>query len=150
QGHRAELLDHRDDRADDEAGDDRRKHDRAKHVHEMQWYGLVAGKSVGKPNILRRIVEHVGGGAADDGENEEAQRYGEESWGPSPNEAVCSGQMGGRGLRHGSSPCCVELNSISFRATSRLVRCRLVPAGIWFCAILAVAAARNALSNLAK
>ena len=33
QRHRAELLDHRDDRPDDEAGDDRRKHDRAEQVH---------------------------------------------------------------------------------------------------------------------
>jgi len=48
---------------------------------------------------MRRIVEHVDVGEADDGDDEEAKRHGEEGWGQSPGEAVRDGQMSSLELR---------------------------------------------------
>src|SRR6185437_15219541 len=157
QGHRAELLQHGDDDADDESGNERRKYDRAEGAHLT---ASVAGEGVRMAHIVRGVVDDVDMREADDPDDEKAKHHRHQRL-RQPSDLTrdlagrgCSRQLRDLRLSHYCSPDCspspICFDSSNFRAMSRLVKCRFVPVGMPLRAILRRAAARNASSNFAK
>src|SRR4051812_43097911 len=112
----------------------------------------VAGKRVRMAHIVRGVVHDVDVREADHADDEDAEHHSHQGLRKPPHLTGCDRQVRNLCIRelgraHGDSPLAIWRSSNSFRATSRLVRCRLVPAGIFLRAILAPAAARKAASK---
>src|SRR5206468_1196392 len=117
---------------------------------------LVAGEGVRMAHIVRGVVDNVDMRESNHPDDEQAQHHGHQSLrkpsdlpsGDRQMRDLSIRELGVRelGLTHDCSPWAIWWSSISFRATSRLVRCRLVPREMPLRAILARAASRNAVS----
>src|SRR5678816_4125813 len=109
--------------------------------------GSVAGECVGVAHVVRGLVDHVDVREADHADDEQDERHGHQGLGKPADLSGGNRQMlglRGLGLAHHRSPRSIWSASSSFRAMSRLVRCRFVPGGMRLPRILALAADLNA------